>query len=206
MTESCCKLFRLKCFRKLSSAASSNGLGGGDEKNSSQLRQSCGGGECVVENMKDKTMMILPTSTLIDNGKKAAEDEILRRRHQRVYMYRSISEATGGTATSSEDDGDELDEENDVLYPLVDEKVNNEVEKATNSSLSLHSMGRKQKNVREFQQMRSRTEVTLYKKLFPSKKFRQKVNPLMENKKYKQNSVNFDTSARKFLNFQSFPN
>lgn len=162
------------------SSSSSNGLAGGDEKNSSQLRQSCG--ERVVEKVKDKSTMISPT-TLIDNEKKA-DDEVLLRRHQRAYLYRSISEATGTgesfTETSSDEDevDDELDETSDVLYPLVDEQVNSEVEKATNSSLSLHS-GKRKKNVREFQQMRSRTEVNLYEKLL-RQKFHQKVNPLIE--------------------------
>lgn len=165
MTDSCIKLFRLKCFRKLSatpSSSSTNGLAG-------CKRESCGRcGSCECRGNSANDNRPLATTTLIDNGKRAAADdddecgEPLKT--TRRHLFRSISETTSTSVVTSESDDSENDELEDVLCPLVDEEVGvTTLQKIRN------------KNVREFPQMRSRTEVNLLEKLF-RKKFNQKVN------------------------------
>lgn len=167
MTDSCCKLFKLKCFRKLSNSST------GSEKNctsSSLVQSSCGG---VEKDKKNHAQEI--SSTSIDKEKKVVcddETQVLLRRHQHAYLFRSVSETTSnGDAMWSDDDYTDEDESHDVLSPLVDEinrltKTDDEMESRLNS---------KKLRLREFPQMKSRLEMNLFEKLFRTK-FERKVN------------------------------
>lgn len=163
MTDSCFKLFRLKCFRKLSSSSSTLGLEG------KSCGRCAGGGECHGSCTKDnKPPPTSPSSTtLIDNGKKTTTTvECEPQRHRHAYLFRSISETTTQTITSESDDDDD-DEHDDVLYPLVDEEIDLSLVRKKNKT-----------NVREFPLMRSRTEVNLLEKLFRKKLSEKKVGKM----------------------------
>jgi hypothetical protein len=191
MTDSCCKLFKLKCFRKLSTSSSTNAAAAVVStsicenmnekhftstslpnqtnlmKNQSSLSFS-GGSEIVDKKNNVQTI----SSTSIDKEKKVVHDDetqVLLRRHQHAYLLRSVSETTSnGDAimwTSDDEFTTDEDETHDILAPLVDEINRNSTD---------DEQQRNKSKLREFPQMKSRLEMNLFEKLF-REKFKRKV-------------------------------
>lgn len=194
MTDSCCKLFKLKCFRKLSTSSSTTTGGEPTTTTTTQIQQNlmknqssttCSGGSETIDKRNNVQTI---SSTSIDKEKKVVYDDetqVLLRRHQHAYLLRSVSETTSnGDAIMWMSDDDFMtdeDETHDVLAPLVDEiNINNNHRHSTDDEqqqfIENHRRKLKTAKIHEFPHMKSssRLEMNLFEKLF-RQKFKRKV-------------------------------